>query len=140
MQLFQLVFVSSFVDAYGYDLNSLLHLSSLGNEHSDVKGMTLFANGNILQLLQGEPSAVQRVYGILPSQSKQFQVIKMTEEFVVGAALQESCMGLDAQGFKTLAKEPMPIPIFRLSAAAISQRIGHSMGCDLALQFVELHS
>jgi len=140
MPLVQLVFLSSFIDDHGRDLMNLLVRSSLGSQACHVKGMTLFSNGNILQLLQGEMFAVAKLFHTLPSQTNQFQVIKMTEEVIFALSLHETCLGFDKKAFGSHLREFTGIPFFRFNASEISQRIGESEGRDLSMQFVELHA
>ena len=95
MPLVQLVFMSSFIDEHGRDLVDLVGRSSLGKEGGDVKGMTLFSNGNILQLLQGEAFAVAKLFHALPLQTNQFQVISMAEGVIDAISLNRTCIGFD---------------------------------------------
>ena len=139
MPLVQLVFMSSFIDEHGRDLVDLVGRSSLGKEGGDVKGMTLFSNGNILQLLQGEAFAVAKLFHALPLQTNQFQVIKLTEEVIEAISLKQTCIGFDKQAFRLHAELPNSIPIFKFSSAEIDQRIPSSAGRALSIDFAELH-
>lgn len=140
MPLIQLVILSSFVDEYGRNLVKLVGDSSLGKKGSDVKGMTLFSNGNILQLLQGEAFSVAKLFHLLPSQTKQFQVIKMTEESIETMSLNQTCIGFGKQAFKAHVDVPHGIPVFKICPAEIGRRISNSEGLVLSVDFAESHA
>ncbi len=139
MSLVQLVFLSSYVDEHGSDLVGLVGRSSLGKVDSDVKGMTLFSEGSVLQLLQGESFAVAKAFHTFPVQTNLFQVIKMTEEIIAATSLNQTCVGFDKQAFKVHLNAPNGIPVFQFSTAEIDRRICKSAGLALSLDFAELH-
>ena len=62
MQLMQLVYVSAYLNEYGQDLPKLLENTALANDDGGVLGMTLFSNGNIMQLLEGRSHDVEAIF------------------------------------------------------------------------------
>jgi hypothetical protein len=133
--------MSSFDNEYGHELVSLIERSALGKNSGDVKGMTLFSNGNILQLLQGEEFSVAKIFHIFPLQTNQFQVLKMTEEVIETISLNHTCIGFDKTGFNrnVHADVPNSIPVFMFNSDEIGQRIPNSAGRTLSMNFVEIH-
>lgn len=140
MPLVELVFMSSFVNEYGHDLVKQIESSSIGKNGGEVKCMTLFSHGNMLQLLQGEASAVALMFYIFPQQTNQFQVIKMSEEVIDTMSLNQSCIGLDKTAFNAHADETNGISVFKLNSEEIGQRIRNGAGRTLSMNFVEFHT
>lgn len=61
--MFSLVYVSSAIRPFTQpQLLQLLAQSRADNEQRDITGMLLYKNGNFMQVLEGEESAVRRVH------------------------------------------------------------------------------
>jgi hypothetical protein len=63
ISMYSLLYVSSAATAFSAeDLRALLKLARENNTRLDVTGMLLYKDGNFMQLLEGEESAVQGLY------------------------------------------------------------------------------
>jgi len=62
MQLIKLEYVSSYIDEYGIRLPDFIEDSALNGSAAGVKGITFFSHGNIIQLIEGERTAVGNTF------------------------------------------------------------------------------
>jgi hypothetical protein len=134
-QLTQLVYVSSYVDEYGVGLPDFIGKSALANQDLGVRGMTLFAHGNIIQMLEGVHKAVNAVFKELPSGTMQFQVIQMLHEPLEKACLEETSIGFNHRALVLVKSVPPNVALFKLSPKAVGKRIRESPGKLLMQQF-----
>jgi hypothetical protein len=135
MQLTQLVYVSSYADEYGFDLPNLIDTPLLANKELDVKGMTLFANGNIMQLLEGDYPAVNYVFEKLRYDAKQFGIVELFNKPVANQCLYETSIGYSSHELKLISKSSGNIALFKLHPAEVEKRIAKSPGQVLMMQF-----
>ena len=135
MRLIQLVFVSSYVDDYGLDLPKFIERLVFENDALPVRGMTLFANGNIIQLLEGDDSIVNGIFQKLPNDSKQFGVFELLNSPLVNYCLSETSIGYSAHEFKLTSGQSSKISMFQLSQVEVDKRIIESPGKVLMMQF-----
>ena len=135
MPLTQLVYVSSFIDEYGTGLPAIIHRSGLGDQADGLTGMTLFSNGNIIQLIEGRKARVQSLFAALPAFGKQFQIIALMEAPVPQACLPDTSIGLDTLSWTLLSHAPSSIALFKLGVAEVKSRLLPSPGMVLMVNF-----
>jgi hypothetical protein len=140
MALTQLVYVSSYVDEFGIRLPDLIERSALGGNAALVKGMTLFAHGDILHLLDGESSAVSSVFNSLPMEALQFGVLKMLEDPVKQPCLTHICIGLASHSMHLQAQAERRVAIFHLTPAEVDRRIADGTAKKLLMRFARRHT
>jgi hypothetical protein len=104
-----------------------------------VKGMTLFAHGDVLQLLEGESSAVGSVFHSLPMEALQFSVLKMLEDPVKQLSLTHTCIGLATNSWRLQQPGDRKFEVFQLSPAGVDQRIADGTAKNLLMRFAQRH-
>lgn len=68
MAVRQIVYVSTAMPKLSQaQLRSLLNRARRNNEINDVTGLLVYADGTILQLIEGEPLQIERLYGKISS-------------------------------------------------------------------------
>jgi hypothetical protein len=139
MQLTQLVYVSSYMDESGLELPEFIGISDLANHQLGVRGMTLFSNGSIIQMLEGQRTAVNEVFRRLPAQTRQFQVIEMLQEPINAPCLEETSIGLSLGSLRLVKVAPPHISLFKLDLQEVDSRVGNSPGKVLMQQFAADH-
>ena len=139
MQLTQLVYVSSYIDEFGINLPDFIENSAICNDDLGVRGMTLFSNGNIMQLLEGGKTVVRRIFKRLPLDANQFQVTELMQTVVASTALTETSIGFSLHSLRLIKRPPSRITLFRLMPEEVSARITDSPGKLLMNNFAELH-
>jgi hypothetical protein len=140
MAITQLVYVSSYVDEFGIRLPDLIERSALGDNAALVKGMTLFAHGDVLQLLEGESSAVSSVFTSLPMEALQFGVLKMLEDPVKQACLAHTCIGLASNSLHLQQPGDRKVEVFKLCPAEVDRRIADGTAKKILMRFAQRHT
>lgn len=135
MQLTQLVYVSSYVNEYGFDLPDFIETLVLTHDELDVRGMTLFANGNIMQLLEGDHSVVTDVFGKLRHDARQVGMLELLKKPLENYCLSETSMAFRSHELALISKSTHYISMFELHPVEVGKRISTSAGKVLMMQF-----
>ncbi len=135
MQLTQVLYVSSYADEHGFDLPNFMKTLVLANDELDVRGMTLFANGNIMQLLEGYYPVVTEVFEKLRHDARHIGTLELLKKSLANFCLSETSMGYSSHELRLLSKSPHNISIFKLHPAEVERRICRSPGQVLMTQF-----
>lgn len=139
MQLIQLVYVSAYVNQYVLDLPKLMEKTALANDDNGVLGMTLFSNGNIMQLLEGRSQDVQSIFQKLQNHAHQWNVFETLRRPMEDLSQSETSIGFDTHSYKLISKSSSGIALFRLNANEVNQRLKDSPAKALMLQFAADH-
>ena len=135
MQLTQLVYVSSYVNDHGLDLPNFIETFISANDQSTARGMTLFASGNIIKLLEGDLSVVNDIFNKLSNTAKQFGSIELLRNPIAQQCLSETSIGYSSPEFKPNSNLSSKIALFKLSPDEVDKRIAESLGKVLMMQF-----
>jgi hypothetical protein len=135
MQLTQVLYVSSYADEHGFDLPNFMKTLVLAKDELNVRGMTLFANGNIMQLLEGNYSVVTQVFGKLQHDARNIGTLELLKKPLAHYCLAETSIGYSLDEFRLISKTPHHISIFKLHPAEVEKRISRSPGQVLMTQF-----
>jgi hypothetical protein len=136
MQLTQLLYVSSYAEEYEFDWGQFTETLVLATDELDVKGMTLFANGYIMQLLEGDYPVVTDVFEKLRYDAKLIGIIELINTPLKTHCLLETSIGYSANEFAPTSKLADNIVLFNLHPAEVEKRILQSPGKMMMLQFV----
>jgi hypothetical protein len=140
MQLSQLVYVSAYFNEYGLDLTDFVQKSFLANKELSVKGMSLFSNGNIMQLLEGNDLEVGRTYQQIKESANTLGVsFEMLHKTLDAPSLTETSIGLDRYSFNLMHQPPTGISIFLIGPGEVDKRIRESPAKALMMQFAADH-
>jgi hypothetical protein len=131
----QIVYASSYINEYGFDLPNFLETLSLANDELSVRGMTLFSHGNIMQMLEGDFREVSDVFEKLNHDARNIGVLKLLEESVDVRKLKETCIGFNAHSVQLPGRPPTRFSLFRLNPAEVESRIFDCAAKILMLQF-----
>ena len=97
--MFRLVYVSAALNPFGQDeLLELLVRARAKNDQRQVTGMLLYKDGNFLQVLEGEESAVRKLFAIIEQDPRHRGTIVLMEDPV-----QERLFDNWSMGFRNLA-------------------------------------
>jgi hypothetical protein len=135
MQMTQLLYVSSYVDEYGFELPGFIKNIAVNYAARDLQGMTLFSNGNIMQLLEGRSSIVSEILHKLPHDAKQFGVIALLNRPIEAHCLSETSIGFSSHELRLIKKSPNNISVFKLQPAEVKKRLTPSPAKVLMMQF-----
>jgi len=141
MQLTQLVYVSSYIDEFGIQLPDFIEDSAIADSASGVKGMTLFSNGNIIQLIEGEFTVVGNTFRKLAHSLDcgQSQATLLLDCAIKAASLSETSIGFALNSLRLITRPASKISLFRLNPQEVASRLSDSQGKALMLGFAETH-
>ena len=135
MKLKQLVYVSSYVDEYGLDLPNFMESISLTYKSDDVRMMTLFSKGEIMQLLEGPDIAVQHAFEKLQRDVKQITVTVLIDKQIETRQLTKTCMGYNTSSWLLISNPPATVGLFRLNHSSVYKQIMEGPANVLMVQF-----
>ena len=79
--MFSLTYVSSAVDLFSRDsLHELLRKSRRANEAAGISGLLLYRDGNFMQVLEGEPAAVQQTFRKIESDARHRGILVLLQQ------------------------------------------------------------
>ena len=112
-ELMHLVYLSDLVDRKESVLADILQSAVRHNQHDGVTGMLLYAEGNFLQVMEGEPGTVQATFERIRKDPRHRNVTVLLEE-----ALDQRHFSQWSMGYKQLRAEdvlafPQYAPFFK---------------------------
>jgi hypothetical protein len=99
MANFQLIYMSSLVNADPAAATEILEVSVRNNKRNDITGMMLYAEGNIVQVLEGEYSRVTDTFNRIIVDPRHVGVFVLYER-----EIEERDFGYWSMGYKQLEK------------------------------------
>jgi hypothetical protein len=111
--LMHLIYLSELVDRKESVLADILESAVRHNQRNEVSGMLLYADGNFLQVIEGEPQAVQETFERIRKDPRHRNVTVLLEE-----PLSEQHFSQWSMGYKQLRAEdvlafPHHAPFFK---------------------------
>ncbi|TWU62036.1 BLUF domain-containing protein [Crateriforma conspicua] len=112
-EMMQLVYVSAATVAFSdEDLETLLAQSRRNNAGIDVSGVLLFHEGTFLQVLEGTPDAVDRLYQKIARDDRHDNVLLLSSRAITERNFGQWSMGF-LSGLNTLEELPGFVDFFR---------------------------
>lgn len=119
----RLVYVSSATHMMSkQELLDLLEVARRNNTRLGITGMLLYRDGNFIQLLEGEPEAVQRIYATIAVDPRHFGTMVLLDETADERLFGEWTMGFrdlsdpalqDLPGFSAFMNRPLTAAAFQ---------------------------
>lgn len=129
------VLKGTLVDAYGKALPPVLQAAYGSVVGRSLYGITLFSNGHVMQLLEGEVAALQSAVRNLQDQSKIFGIERLLQEPTDGPSTESVSVGLHRFKDEIAKHLPGHVQVFSLCADEICQRTPPGKARDLLLGF-----
>jgi hypothetical protein len=130
------VFKGSLVDEYGLALPPVVQAAYGSGFAEGLNGITLFANGHVMQMLEGESSALQSAMRNVRDISKLFGMVPLLQETIDAPAATGVAVGLN-RFVETIAEHlPPDVHVFPLTAQEIHKRTVPGAARELLLGFV----
>jgi hypothetical protein len=129
------VLKGTLVDAYGKALPPVLQAAYGSVVGRSLYGITLFSNGHVMQLLEGEVAALQVAVRNLQDQSKIFGIERLLQEPTDGPSTESVSVGLHRFKDEIAKHLPGHVQVFSLCADEICQRTSPGKARDLLLGF-----
>jgi hypothetical protein len=134
MSLIQLIYVSDLVNQDEAAIAPILASAVRHNAENGITGMLLYARGNFLQVLEGEPAAVEATYARILQDPRHQNATLLTRDAVSERHFPDWRMGYRALSPEQSARLPHYAPYFEFGfdALAIQAHPG------VALEMLEL--
>lgn len=117
MALIQLIYLSSLSDRkYEHEIGNILESSVRRNGEDGITGMLLYANGNFLQVLEGESAAVDRTFQRICADPRHEDIVELIRLPVEERDFPQWSMGYQALSERDLQAFPNALPFFKFHA------------------------
>lgn len=120
----------------GQDLLALLEEAFQHSNHDAIDSMTLFALGNVLQVLEGEASEVDRLYQSLTHNPQHALVTLMARETVHQRHLVGSSLGYFNLDKHLAGTFPAHLQVFKAGMAELDRRVKPGTAHSLLQLFI----
>ncbi|SNC66142.1 Sensors of blue-light using FAD [Hymenobacter gelipurpurascens] len=140
MNIHQIVYISRFITLPTQEqLTELLVQARAKNHRLRITGILLYADGRVVQVLEGEEQVVRDLYALIRQDSRHHQVLTLVDMPVAGRQFPDWSMGFVAAmpeelrritGYVDPENPLFPLPRARNASPALMQ---------LLLNFVALH-
>ena len=103
----RIIYLSSGVKVFSdEEINSLLDISRKNNANNDITGLLLYADGNFLQIIEGEKEAIEMTYQKILNDSRHKNIILITNEPIKKRSFSDWKMGYSIVNPEFLIKHP----------------------------------
>jgi predicted GNAT family acetyltransferase len=137
MALFQLVYMSSLRTDDAQSLPAILAASVRNNKKRSLTGMILYADGSILQVLEGEKDVVLQTFGAIQSDVRHRGLLVLIEADIATRQFSSWSMGFRHLTADDLKKIPGAAPIFMAQPDEIATRVRPSDALTLLTTFAQ---
>jgi hypothetical protein len=137
MALFQLVYMSSLVMNEPEVLSDILDSSVSNNKRSDITGMMLYSDGNVLQILEGNRNSVLETFKSIQLDMRHRGIFVLLEEEITSRRFASWSMGFKQLTKAELEKFPVAANVFKVQANEIALRVQPSQALIVLNSFAD---
>lgn len=130
------IFASSLVDEFGVALPPVIQATYNTGTQQRLHGITLFANGHVLQLLEGDTQLLHSVLRNLHDQCKLIGLLPLLKEPISAPQVTHTCVGVSRFAQEIAHNLPSEIEVFDLTADEVSKRTPAGKARELLLGFM----
>jgi hypothetical protein len=123
MSMFQLIYMSSLITDEPGLLHSILDVSVRNNGRNGITGMMLYADGNVIQVLEGEKDAVHTTFQAIEMDKRHTGIFVLIEQEIASREFASWSMGFRQLAKAELEKLPAVANVFKVQQEDISLRI-----------------
>ena len=136
MALIQLIYVSSLSDIkLEHEIGKVLESSIRHNKENAITGMLLYANGNFLQVLEGEAEAVGETFTRICADPRHCDIIHLISGPIADRHFSQWSMGYQHLSENYLREFPKYAPFFKFHANDEAIRAKPGIALELLRQF-----
>ena len=138
--MFHLVYVSSAVNPFSKeDLLDLLTIARANNSQLDITGMLLYKDGDFMQVLEGEETAVRALFEKIERDPRHRGTIVLLEENIPKRVFEDWSMGFrdlsdpelqNLPGFSQYMNRPLKADAYRFDPSGCLQLLGIFRGAQ----------
>jgi hypothetical protein len=137
MALFQLIYMSSLVTNEPEILSAILDSSVRNNKRSDITGMMLYSDGNVMQVLEGDRHAVIETFKSIQLDLRHSGLYVLIEGEIATRNFASWSMGFRQLSKADLEKFPIAAQVFKARQDEIAQRVQPGEALIVLKSFVE---
>ncbi|WP_138515102.1 hypothetical protein [Rhodoferax bucti] len=133
------IVASSLVDEYGIALPPVIeaaYFQADNSAHSGLHGITLFANGHVMQLIEGDTEALHHAMRNLRNQSKLFGMVPVLREKTPALQARGVAVGVSRFADEIAGQLPGEVQVFPLNAEEVCKRTAPGKVRDMLLDFI----
>lgn len=123
MRLHQLIYVSTLVDSAKSDLPGILESAVRNNRAKGLTGMMLYADGNVMQVLEGEKDALYEIFQRIRHDSRHYGIFVSEDMEIDSRQFNTWSMGYRALNTAELKAFPMAEQVFQNKNMEIEWRV-----------------
>ena len=135
--LLQLVYMSSLVTDEPEILPAILDVSVRNNRRRNITGMMLYADGNILQVLEGEKDALLKTFRSIELDARHRGIFVLIEKEIAARQFASWSMGFRQLTKAVLEKFPVAAHVFKTRQDEIALRGRPSDALTVLKSFAE---
>jgi hypothetical protein len=135
VKLTQLIYVSHLVNQDESALAAILESAVRRNRQSGITGILLYAEGNLIQVLEGDPIAVQETYGRISIDQRHGDITCLQNEEVAARSFPEWSMGYKGLRPEEIEELHRYAPLFRFRPGDKFEGIAAGDALDMLLLF-----
>jgi hypothetical protein len=141
MQQIHLIYVSTLqAQLPPQDLTTLLSNSVEKNAKAGVTGMLLISTINVLQVLEGEESAVLATFERIKRDPRHFDLIELICEPIEARAFAEWSMGYRNLNIQATNNEAVKAGLFQLASDGVNLKVKAGIAKSLLRNFIDTNS
>jgi hypothetical protein len=137
MGLRQLIYMSTLTEGFQNELPSILASAVKNNASCGLTGMLLYADGNILQVLEGEEADLAAMYQRIERDPRHFGIFVLTDEKTSSRQFAAWSMGYRVLSAAELAAFPISEQLFKSNLSEIEQRVLPSAALTVLKTFAD---
>lgn len=133
------IFASSLVDEYGIALPPVIEAAYFRADAPALHGLhgiTLFANGHVMQLIEGDTEALHHAVRNLRNQCKLFGMVPVLREKIPALQAHGVAVGVSRFADEIAGQLPDEVQVFPLSAEEVCKRTSPGKVRDMLLEFI----
>ena len=136
MNLIQLIYLSSLSDVkLEHEIGKIVESSVRHNKENGITGMLLYANGNFLQVLEGERNAVEETFARIRADPRHYDIIDLVREPIAERHFSQWSMGYQHLNEDYIRAFPKCATLFKFRANDEAIRAEPGIALELLRQF-----
>jgi len=136
MALIQLIYLSSLTDMkLEHEISKILESSIDHNKENAITGMLLYANGNFLQVLEGEAETVEGTFSRICADPRHYDIIVLVREPIAERHFSQWSMGYQHLSKNYLNEFSQYAVFFKFHANDAAIRAKPGIAVELLRQF-----
>ena len=137
MGLRQLIYVSTLADHAQSELPRILESAIRNNQAKDLTGMLLYADGNVMQVLEGEKEPLYEIFQRIEQDPRHHGIFVLLDTEIESRHFETWSMGYRALTATELKQYPQAEPFFKFQQTEIERRALPGIALSILKNFAD---